>query len=89
MSGAVLEHALIGLLTGLLLGGGYFALLHHSVRQFETAASTATILLLALLRIALAFGVFWALVQLGTLALLAGLAGFLIARALARRRVGA
>lgn len=89
MSGIALEHALIGLLTGLLLGGGYFALLHHSVRQFEAAASTGTILLLALLRIGLAVGVFWALVQLGAWALLAGLAGFLLARVLARRWVGA
>jgi len=89
MSGEALTHMLIGLPVGLLLGIGYFALLHHSVRQFEAAAPAGKIVSLALLRISVAIGVFWALVQLGVWALLAGLAGFLIARLLARRWVEA
>lgn len=79
----------IGLLAGALLGAGYFALLHHSVRQFETAASAGRIVGMALLRIAIAAVVFLGLVQLGAWALVAGLAGFLITRMLARRWVEA
>lgn len=80
---------IIGLVAGLLLGGGYFALLHHSVRPSAAPASTGRILGLTVLRAALAVGVFWGLVQLGAWALLAGLGGFLVARHVARRLVGA
>lgn len=88
MTGGMLVNVTAGLLAGLLLGAGYFTLLRHTVRQLETAASAGRILVLAALRITLAVGVFWGLVQLGAWALLAGLAGFLIARHLARRQIG-
>jgi F1F0 ATPase subunit 2 len=74
-------------LLGLALGAVYFALLHRAVRLQESNASATGVLGLLLLRGAAAVVVFWGLAQLGAAALLAGLAGFLVARHLARRLV--
>ena len=78
-----------GLLSGFVLGVSYFALLRHTVRQFASAGSVGRIVLMTLLRALLAVGVFWGLAQLGAWALLAGLAGFLVARYFARSRIEA
>ncbi|MGD8418213.1 MAG: ATP synthase subunit I [Pseudomonadales bacterium] len=75
-----------GALLGLLLGAVYFALLYRSVRIADTARAGGQLTLL-LLRGTLAVAGFWGLAQLGAAPLLAGLAGFLIARHLVRRLV--
>lgn len=71
--------------VGLLLGGGYFALLHRAVTR-AAMAGWRTAGLLAL-RLSLAAGVFWGLAQLGVWSLVGGLAGFLVARLVATRLV--
>lgn len=77
-----------GLISGLILGVVYFALLYRALQLHAAAVPAGTVITLHVLRAALAVGTFWLLAQLGVWSLLAGLGGFLIARALARRRVG-
>jgi F1F0 ATPase subunit 2 len=88
MTGFPALEATTGLIAGLLLGVIYFALLYRAVRLHAAAVPAGTVITLHLLRAALAVGSFWLLAQLGAWPLLAGLAGFLMVRALARRRVG-
>jgi F1F0 ATPase subunit 2 len=77
----------LGVLAGMLLGSGYFAALYHCLRLQTTAARRWPILLLHVLRLGAALGVFWALAQLGARPLIGGLLGFLIARVIAQRLV--
>jgi F1F0 ATPase subunit 2 len=81
MSSQILVQIVGSLFCGMLLGAGYFALLYRSVRMFEVAAALPILLPLFLLRIGLAVCVFWGLVQFGAVSLIAGLIGFLCARA--------
>ncbi len=79
----------VSLLAGMLLGSGYFALLYRCVRLQASAAPLWQIMALHVLRLAAALAAFWALAQIGAWPLLAGLLGFLIARFVAQRMVGA
>jgi len=69
-------HALLFLLIGVLLGAGYFALLHAEVGQFVRGASARYAIVTHLLRLAVALLLFWLIAQYGASALLASLAGF-------------
>ena len=83
------EPSIIAVITGgvagLGIGAAYFALLYLAVRMHADAAPFRKVGPLHLARGLLALGGFWALVQLGAWPLLAGLAGFLIARLFAVR----
>lgn len=87
MSMAVLLQALAGLAGGLALGVAYFALLGRSVSATPPPAARPLAALFLLLRLALAAGAFWLAAQSGAVALIAMLAGFLVARGVAIRRV--
>lgn len=84
VAGATVVAALLG---GVLLGIGYFGLLYRAVQLHAAAAPAGTILPLHLLRAAGGVAAFWGLAQLGFWPLIAGLAGFLIARLAAQRLV--
>jgi len=71
--------------SGLLLGLAYFAALKHSVAQLLGGNGWLAPLALTLVRLSIAAGFLYAAVQLGAAPLLAGFAGFLVARALAVR----
>lgn len=77
----------LGLATGFAVGLLYFAALYHGLRLQLGRQHRIRAAMLHLLRPALALAGFGALAQAGAPALLSGLAGFLLARALARRRV--
>ena len=83
------EISLISIITGgaagLGIGAAYFALLYRTVRLLAEAAPFRRVGPLHLARGLLALGGFWALAQLGAWPLLAGLAGFLVARLFAVR----
>jgi len=64
------------LLLGVVLGAGYFALLHAEVGQFVRGGSARYAIVTHLLRLAVAVLVFWLIAQYGAMALLASLAGF-------------
>ena len=87
MSGMLLMQVVTGLLVGLLLGSGYFALLYRAVRLHEDGAAARSVLWLHASRGVLAIGAFWGLAQLGAWALMTGLGGFLVARTFAQRLV--
>lgn len=74
----------LAVLAGILLGSGYFAVLYQCVRLQTAAARPWALLALHVLRLGVAFGVFWALAQLGPWPLIGGLLGFLIARVVAQ-----
>lgn len=88
MNGFATLETTAGLVAGLILGAVYFALLYRAVRLHAAAEPAGAVITLHVLRAALAVGSFWGLAQLGPWPLLAGLAGFLIARAVARYRLG-
>lgn len=69
-------HILAFLLLGVVLGAGYFALLHAEVGQFVRGAPARYAITTHLLRLATAALVFWLIAQYGATALLAALAGF-------------
>ncbi|MEZ5556932.1 MAG: ATP synthase subunit I [Pseudomonadales bacterium] len=77
----------LSLLGGVALGCVYFTLLYHALRLQQAAAPIGAVLGAHLVRVALALAAFWGLVQLGAWPLLAGLAGFLLARFGAQRLV--
>jgi F1F0 ATPase subunit 2 len=79
----------IGLLIGAILGMAYFKMLRSAVLRYREAARVSRLLLVQLGRFALAAATFAMLSTLGASALLAGLAGFLLMRRLAMRRLGA
>jgi F1F0 ATPase subunit 2 len=75
--------------AGLVLGGLYFMLLRRTVRLHMRGGRAPALIALYLGRAGAAVAVFWLLAQLGALALLLGLLGFLAARAVVRRLAGA
>lgn len=75
-----------GAVAGFLLGLVYFALLAAETRAFLDRAPLSRHLLLLVARILPAVLLFWLLVQAGAAPLLAGFAGFLLARAFVVRR---
>jgi F1F0 ATPase subunit 2 len=79
--------ALAGLLIGIAIGAVYFFLLYHAVRLQAAAGPPARIVPLYVLRLGIAVAGFWGLAHFGAVPLLAGLAGFLLARFLAQRFV--
>lgn len=86
MSMAFLVQALGGLAGGVALGAVYFALLARSVEAALPPATRPRAVLFLVLRLALAGGALWLAAQAGAGALLAMLAGFLVARSFAIRR---
>lgn len=77
--------ALFGFLAGLVLGLAYFAALAAEARAWARRAPWLHHLLLLGGRLAAALLVFGLLVQYGAASLLAGFAGFLVARQAALR----
>ncbi len=75
------------LTAGAALGGLYFLMLLHTVRLHAADAPAGRIVPLYLGRLILAIGAFWFIAQQGPLPLLLALAGFLMARWIAKRRV--
>lgn len=76
------------LAAGAVLGAGYFALLHRTVRLHAAQAAALHTIPLYLVRFAAAIAAFWFIAQQGALPLLAALFGFLIARFAMQRRMG-
>jgi len=72
----VVLHILAFLVVGIMLGVGYFALLHAEVGQFVHGAAARYAIMTRLMRLAAAVLVFWLIAQYGATALLAALAGF-------------
>lgn len=83
-----LPHVATYLATGVALGAIYFLLLFRTVRLHASQAAATRIVLLYVLRFALAASVFWVIAQQGAAPLLLGLLGFLIARVAGQRWVG-
>ncbi len=81
--------ALAAVAAGLVLGAVYFMMLRWTVRLHVSGGSAMALTALYGGRLAAALAVFWLLAQHGALALLLGLLGFLVARGLVRRLVGA
>ena len=79
---------IIGLITGLLIGGFHFSSLSWNTRFFATGA-TGKAIALQLGRIAVAVAVLILLARLGLASLLCGALGFLVARPLLLWRFGA
>jgi F1F0 ATPase subunit 2 len=77
------------LVSGAALGAAYFLLLHRAVRLHAASAGALRIMPLHVLRAALAVAAFWIVAQQGALPLLLTLLGFLLARLLVQRRLGA
>jgi uncharacterized membrane protein len=77
----------LSLCGGIVLGCGYFAMLYKALQLHAAAAPIAPIVMLHALRGLLAVAAFWGLVQIGAWPLLAGLAGFGIARTAAQQLV--
>jgi len=71
---------------GFLLGLGYFEVLARGTEAFLARAPLSRHLLLLAARLLPTLLLFWLLVQAGAVALLAGFAGFLVARAVVLRR---
>ncbi len=84
---APLLQAILGAAVGALAGLGYFVALRWNVTLFEQGATPRALLLL-LIRFAALAAVFVLLAKCGPFALLAGLAGLLIARRAVLRRLG-
>lgn len=78
----------IGLTLGMVAGAWHFLSLRWNWPLFATG-KTAAALALQLARIALTCAVLLVLARIGALALLAGMAGVLLARRIALRRYGA
>lgn len=79
--------AAAGFAAGLLLGLGYFVLLAAAGRAWVRGSPFGQHLMFLAVRAAAAVAGFWLLVQWGAVTLLAGFAGFLLARLLAVRFV--
>jgi F1F0 ATPase subunit 2 len=75
------------LLAGAALGAVYFALLRLSLPNAGASSVATTFVPLFLARFALAAGVFWVIAQHGAAPLLIALAGFLLARVVAKRAI--
>jgi len=75
--------------AGLVVGAVHFVLLHRAVRLHAGNGGIARIAPLHLLRGGLSVAAFWIVAQQGAVPLLAALLGFLIARVLVQRRLGA
>lgn len=69
-------HIVVFVLVGIVLGAGYFALLHAEVGQVVRGAAARYAIMTRILRLAAALLVFWLIAQHGAAALLASLAGF-------------
>jgi FtsH-binding integral membrane protein len=69
-------HILSFLFVGIVLGAGYFALLHAEVGQFMRGMPARYAIMMHVLRLAVAALMFWLIAQYGAMALLAALAGF-------------
>ncbi|TCP39971.1 ATP synthase subunit I [Rhodovulum marinum] len=87
MSMALLVQAVAGLAGGLALGAVYFALLGRSVALAAPTGTRGRALIFFGLRLSLAAGALWLTAQASGLALIAMLAGFLLARGVVLRRV--
>lgn len=82
-----LAHAAAALIAGLAVGGCHFASLRLNARLFG-AGHAARAGGLQLARIVLTSVALFALARFGALALIAGMAGFLLARGVALRSAG-
>jgi hypothetical protein len=69
-------HILAFLFIGIVLGAGYFALLHAEVGRLARGAASRYAIMMHVLRVAAAVLMFWLIAQYGATALLAALAGF-------------
>lgn len=79
---------LIGyLVAGAVVGLVFFASLLRSTESLASGGNIARIIALYIFRVVLVCGAGWLAVQQGALPLLAGLAGFVLARLVAKRRV--
>ncbi len=78
--------ALAGLILGGAIGAAYFTLLLRALDGMSSAPPLRT-LALYVLRFAGAAAGFWLIAQMGAVALIAALAGFMISRRLMQRRI--
>jgi hypothetical protein len=69
-------HVFAFLLIGMVLGAGYFALLHAEVARLVRGACGREVILTHLMRLVAAFLIFWLIAQFGAAALIASLIGF-------------
>jgi F1F0 ATPase subunit 2 len=76
-------------LAGVALGALYFILVHRTARLHAAAGPAWRIIALYTVRFVLAIAAFWLIAQQGALPLLLTLAGFIVARMVVVRRVGA
>jgi F1F0 ATPase subunit 2 len=75
--------------AGIALGALYFLLVHRTARLHAAAGSAGRIAVFYAIRLTLAVAVFWAIAQQGAMPLLLTLAGFIVARMVVVRRMGA
>ena len=85
----LLSGLLGGLLGGMAIGAAYFSLLYYAVRLMAQAEAGPPVRIVPLhvLRFGIAVAGFWGLAHFGAIPLLAGLAGFLLARFLVQHLV--
>jgi len=79
--------AVISLALGFILGTAYFVLLRANTQLFATSGSWRNAALLYAVRLILTVGALWLIAQAGAAALLASLAGFLVARSIMLTRL--
>lgn len=77
------------LAIGAAAGSLYFLLLYRSVRLYAEGTGLAGVAPLYVMRVAGAAAVFWFVAQEGALPLVLALGGFVLAREIVRRAVGA
>ena len=83
----LLRHLLLGALIGLPAAAAYFAALRQNVRLYIEGGSSAVAVTVQLLRLALMGALFFGLAKVGVGALVGALAGFVLMRSVAMRRV--
>jgi N-ATPase, AtpR subunit len=69
-------HVIAFLSIGMVLGAGYFALLHAEVVRLVQGVCGREVILTHLMRLVAAFLIFWLIAQFGAAALIASLIGF-------------
>lgn len=76
-----LSRIALALLTGLLLGAGYFGGLYLTVKSLKHSASPRLLLTVSfVIRLLVVLGIFYLLSDWGALVMLTAMGGFLIAR---------
>jgi F1F0 ATPase subunit 2 len=74
-------HLFLALLAGVMLGAVYFGMLYYTVRLVVRSSSPRLLLTVSfVVRLLVVLGAFYALIDWGVAAMLAGLGGFVVAR---------